>query len=319
MGIFSSTEGFENISRTGKVEDGNRYEDNTLLKALNEFAESVRNFGTLSQLEKDNFPSKEALEKKYEGTWSACLWAEFAKLAGFPIEFYQEMKTLPEIQQLTKFLLAMALVGNDQLINFMSVGHLGASGRYRLPQILIVSAHNLKLVFSDANKLDLLSDLLSGLILEEHARKEFAARYLSVVEAAVKWARSKGIERENLFKYLALASQTRNNPQPALNYKYADMKYWLDIYVKHPGALPRAIVNAIHASKRNFRNVAPFTLVLSESETGKGEVKQRFFDLRSGRLGFNLIPSPYGDLMRPTTLTKAVQSSCVNAVKNIVP
>jgi hypothetical protein len=226
-------------------------------------------------------PSEKEWFDRFEHTYQKMRRTEMVRLAGSIDAIETKVLAGDAARNLGRLLVEMADAGNDQTIHtYKGETNYFGTGLYNMRQILNA------LAAVDLDNTDAMRTNLTQLIPPRNLRDQLITLYQEVFTRQRQIAAQVGIRSAAEARYRKEAAEIRNRPM--------DLMFWDSSENginearknyssgKDPMAIQNFITERIQASRRDFRDAAPFTLVLSEKVNAQtGQRTRHLFDART--------------------------------------
>jgi hypothetical protein len=275
FGTFSAFDGYPNarvIDEDGFFGDLSLYKRDFLKDIRDSWVKTLPN-DLLAVL-----PSEQEWFVQFEKTFRQTQAVEMLRLAGVFTEFSETLAKRGEGLRLAKILIKLAKAGNEKKVEIWDGENPFGNGTYNLGEILKAAASETGLVSTETNQ----QSKLAHLIPDANLRESFLRSYNEVFTLERDLAKAHGISPAGELKYRKLAVNVRNKKMKTVYHLDRNEKHiWklLDDYMANGQAEPiqKYIDQTVSENRREFRDAAPFTIVVSEGVDG-GQTVRRVFD-----------------------------------------
>lgn len=251
----------------------------------------------------------EAWTERFKKTYELDVEKQMLSLSGAISELIDPLAHTTESHQLASILIQIAKAGNEEVIQTWLKPLPFETGTYSLPRIL-ESLASTQLLERE------LQVSLESEIADANLRSELAKAYLAYYQKMNRLAKTYGISSASSQAYRIHASEIRNRKMTEV-FRNAHLQHQLNSvvqdYAKNSDAniVRQFIEQKVNASRRNFKDAAPFTVVTEQSFDEKtGTILRQVFDAKSGILGevrLNELTPMEKILKRETSRTNALR------------
>lgn len=258
---------------------------------------------TLPEKFRQVLPPKKVWDERFVQVFERTRREEMLKLAGSFPELNSELSRTAEGQRFSELLMQIAQAGNEEPIEVWKAIPPYGRGTYRLPAIFKAAAE-----CTDGCDLD---QVLRPLIPDTSVRSKFVTAYLRFFNRQREFLGGLGIAEKAERAYRKLAVRTRNKTVDGIfrserdlqELRSGEIRAVVDSYKRtgDAAAVQAFIDRKISASRREFRDADPFTVVVQE--TFKNGVRERvIFSAKNGLFSTVTVKSA-GSLCEPSLLS----------------
>ena len=276
FGTFSAFDGYPKVR---VIDEDGFFGDTSLYKR--DLLKNIRDswVRTLSPELLAGLPSEQEWFDRFETTFQRTRKTEMLRLAGAFSEFSSELFARSEGKKLAEILLKLAEAGNDKEIEAWKGESPWGTGTYNLGKILKAAAE------VELQGLNVELPALKAALPQVKLRREFVEAYKKAFRTQRSFAAQKGIAATAESEYRRLASEIRNRKMTTLFRADTNEKPIWDLIAKFkktgdPKPTQDYVDELVAENRREFRDAAPFTIVLRES---KDRTERLVFDAQSGR------------------------------------
>ncbi len=279
FGTFQALAGYPSVQLLSDCAPNGDYSEE--LQVLKEFHTELIN-NSPSQWS-DAIGTLEAWNNRFKKTYELNVEKQMLSLSGAILELIDPLVQSPESRELARLLIQVAKAGNEEVIQTWITPLPFETGTYSLPRILE------KLARAPLSETALQMSLQSE-IADSNLRLSLSKSYLAYYQKMNDLAESFGISSISAQKYRLQAVQIRNRKMTEV-FRNAQLQSQLNSvvqeYVKNSDAnlVRQFIEQKVNASRRNFKDAAPFTVVAQQFFDEKsGALVRKVFDAKSGIL-----------------------------------
>lgn len=228
-------------------------------------------------------PSEQEWFDRFEQTYQAMRRSEMVRLAGTIDAIENEVIDTPAARALGVLLVKMAEAGNDKEIHTYRGDEIPAHpGTYDMQAIFSALAAS-----QPSDRMSLNGNLAS-LVRDVSLRERLISLYVEVFSRQQAIAGQHGISPAAESRYRLEAAKIRNRPMYAMFWDESEAgierarKEFASS--QNPAAIQDFVTNTIERSRREFRDAAPFTMVLNEKMNPQTGHRTRFlFNARTNK------------------------------------
>ena len=221
--------------------------------------------------------------ERFKKSYEQRVEKEMLILSGAFPELVNFLETNSESHRLAQALIKVAKAGNEEVLQTWVKPLTFENGTYSLPRILEKLAKT-RLIESE------LLFILQTEIKNDHLRLELAKSYLQFFKKMNYLAAKYGIQNEAVQAYRIQSVKIRNQKMTDL-FRTPELQHQLnevaqDYTVNGDASVVRRFIEQkVNASRRNFKDAAPFTVVTSQLLDEKtGQIHRQVYDAKTGRI-----------------------------------
>lgn len=279
---FGSYSAFDRYPRARVMDEDGFFGEKEIYKR--DFIKDIRDAWTQS-LPMDllaALPSEAELFQKFDDKFDQTRSTEMVRLAGAMDEFLASRAAVREVRVLGAKLITLAEAGNTKGIEVWKGESPWGQGQYKVGEILNVLA---KLPV-DAEKASASPELIQ-LVPNARSRFELTSAYEAAFEKQQAFASEYGITAESEATFRAEAAKLRNEKMTAMFRIQANEKLITEAIEQYKqtgdaSAIQKRIDMMVESSRREYRDAAPFTIVMREKKVGDRVVRE-VFDAKAGK------------------------------------
>ena len=280
LGDHSANEGYTKIYR---IDDESPFgETEEFHRLFQDFARSLRK--TLPTQLLASVPSDQEISEHFDRVFKQQQMIEMVRLTGAPNELIDQLKDEKSTHELGSVLVDSSKAGNDQRVFMEPAGYPNTS-RYDVNRLLTELAQ-----VSDGSNLNSIIEITSRYIHGDRKLQErLAHSYVAFNQKLMAQAQAAGLSTTSLAIYKKEASKIRNRSRK--NLIRGDRRWkelWTEtdkgIDAQNGAVVEKYIEDQSAAAIFNFKDTAPFQIVLKEEKRESGNVVlRRVFDAKSGK------------------------------------
>jgi hypothetical protein len=279
FGTFQALAGYPSVQLLSDCAPNGDYSEE--LQVLKEFHSELINNSPADWIQA--IGTLDSWANRFKKTYELNVEKQMLSLSGAFLELIDPLAHSNESRELAHLLIQIAKAGNEEVIQTWVKPLPFETGTYSLSRILEKLAH------SPLNESELQVSLKSE-IADSNLRLALSKSYLAYYQKMNALAEASGISAISAQKYRIHASQIRNRKMTEV-FRNAQLQQQLNAvvqdYAKNSDAklVRQFIEQKVNASRRNFKDAAPFTVVTQQSFDEKtGEIVREVFDAKSGIL-----------------------------------
>lgn len=279
FGTFQALGGYPSVQLLSDCAPNGDFSEE--LQVLKEFHTELINNSPAAWI--DAISTLDAWTMHFKKTYQLNVEKQMLGLSGAVVELIDPLALTTESHLLAEILIKIAKAGNEEIMQTWVTPLSFETGTYSLPRILE------KLARARLNENELHLSLQTE-IVNPRLRLELAKAYFAYYKKANALAENYGISAQSAQEYRIHAVEIRNRKMTEV-FRNAQLQQQLSSVVQEyeknadTSAVRNFIEQKVNSSRRNFKDAAPFTVVLHQTfDERTGAIVRQVFNAKTGVL-----------------------------------